>query len=89
MTNLNSLLVTSVCPLGVLSLRSLQIITILVSCPKIAEPMELSLVKEIARWVGSVDSFFMGKLMGVGLHSARHYHNMCLDLSILKAAAQF
>ena len=89
MTNLNSLLVTGVCPLGVLSLRSLQIITILVSCPKIAEPMELSLVKEIGRWVGSVDSFVMGKLMGVGLHSVRHNHNMCLELSILKAAAEF
>ena len=50
--NLNSLPATSVCPLGLLSLRSPQITKILASCPKIAEPMELFLVKEIGRvWI--------------------------------------
>ena len=31
----------------------------------------------------------MGKLIGVDLHSARHYHNVRLDLSMLRAALGF
>ena len=51
--------------------------------------MEVSLTKEISKCVESVDSFFIGKLMSIGLVCIRHYHRIRLDLSMLRAALEY
>lgn len=50
--------------------------------------MEISLTKEIGKWVESVNSFTVGKLIGKGLAWIRHYYNVRLDLSMLRAALE-
>jgi hypothetical protein len=51
--------------------------------------MEVSLTKEISKCVESVDSFFIGKLISIGLVCIRHYHSIRLDLSMLRAALEY
>ena len=50
--------------------------------------MEVSLTKEIGKWVESVDSFSVGKLMCTRLVCIRHYYNVGLDLSMLRDALE-